>query len=118
MSPKVPPTIEPDDGVHPERVTLAWQRTLLTLILIVAVTVRYGISLGAVPQFAWICGSAAIALVAATLMLNRNRYQTLRRRISQKEVATPPATQMFLISLAIILVGVLCFTISVSSFFD
>jgi uncharacterized membrane protein YidH (DUF202 family) len=104
-----------EEAVHPERVALAWQRTLLSLVVIVAAIMRYGLSMSGIPALAWALGAATLLLIAIALVLNRHRYRVLRNRMLEREFPPPPAAIMFIISLSLVMAGVLVITVAARS---
>ena len=99
---------EVKEGLQPERVALAWQRTLLALIVVVAAGLRYSFSIPGLSSISIFVSAFIFAVIIAALIVNRRRYVISRQKLLQQEFAPVPSAQMFLIVIALLSFGILC----------
>lgn len=108
---------EVKEGLQPERVALAWQRTLLAVFIVIAAGIRYSLSIPNFPKFALFVAALGLLCVAISMVLNRRRYQIMKKQMEAQQFLIAPAVQMLLIVSVLIAVGITCLAIVIFSSF-
>lgn len=96
-----------DAGLQPERTTLAWGRTMMALVTVSAIFLRW------LPHHGFpilVLFAVAIAAAAGIYLTQRRRYRTSSRGISEEKVNAEP-TAVLWTAFAAVTLGVLGITV-------